>query len=183
MLVRKQLFLPPYLLINLKKSTQNILIFWVYSPFGLIKKTLSDLFFFTRGKSLTLFFFLRKNLEKDSVLTQTTLLRNIFVGLSRKYRISIWIKGVGFKFKRTLVCDKVILKLALGYSHVLKFLLPKGSNVVLVGKKKLFFSGICFQGVSQIIAYIQSFKLPDPYKGKGLNYRYKIKVLKQGKKK
>jgi large subunit ribosomal protein L6 len=66
---------------------------------------------------------------------------------------------------------------------VMKFLMPDGSNVGLVGKKKLFFSGICLQEVSQIVAYIQSFKLPDPYKGKGLNYRYKIKMLKQGKKK
>jgi large subunit ribosomal protein L6 len=77
----------------------------------------------------------------------------------------------------------VALKLALGYSHGLKFLIPEGSDVALVGKKKLFFSGVCFQGVSQLVAYIQSFKLPDPYKGKGLNYRYKVKLLKEGKKK
>jgi large subunit ribosomal protein L6 len=82
-----------------------------------------------------------------------------------------------------VVAGSVVLKLSLGYSHILRFLMPKGSNVVLIGKKKLFFSGICFQGITQLVAYIQSFKFPDPYKGKGLNYRYKVKVLKQGKKK
>jgi large subunit ribosomal protein L6 len=70
----------------------------------------------------------------------------------------------------------------LGYSHLIKFQLPKGCSVSLVGKKKLFFSGICQQELTQLVAFIQSVKLPDPYKGKGLNYKYKIKVIKPGKK-
>ena len=116
-----------------------------------------------------------------------TLLSNAFVGISRKYRIDVWVKGVGFKLKSTerLVGTnkKTMLKLSLGYSHLLNIEIPKGCSVALVGKKKLFFNGICFQELTQLIAYIQSFKLPDPYKGKGLNYRYKIKKLKEGKKK
>jgi len=188
MLVKKQIFFPKHLLLNLKKSIQNIIVFWIYSPFGITKKVLSDLFFFEQGYYLTLFFFLKKNqLERDSVLTQMTLLSNAFVGLSRKYRIDIWLKGVGFKFKsgERLVSTKkkTILKLSLGYSHLLKLEMPKGCSVTLVGKKKLFFNGICLQELTQLVAYIQNFKLPDPYKGKGLNYKYRVKVLKPGKKK
>jgi hypothetical protein len=90
MLVKKQIFLPKHLLLNLKKSTQNIIVFWIYSPFGVIKKVLSDLFFFKRGDYLTLYFVLKsKQMAQDAVLTQTTLLSNAFVGLSRKYRIDI----------------------------------------------------------------------------------------------
>jgi large subunit ribosomal protein L6 len=95
------------------------------------------------------------------------------------------LKGVGFKFR---VLDflvkgqkKTVLKLALGYSHLLSFGVPSGCSVSIVGKKKLFFNGICFQELTQFVAYIQNFKLPDPYKGKGLNYKYKVKVLKPGK--
>jgi ribosomal protein L6P/L9E len=186
MLVKKQIFLPKHLLLNLKKSIQNIIIFWIYSPFGVIKKVLSDLFFFKRGYYLTLFFFLKNSrLERESVLTQTTLLSNAFVGLSRKYRIDIWLKGVGFKFKIDTKLGstkkKTILKLSLGFSHLLQLEMPKGCTVSIVGKKKLFFNGICFQELTQLVAYIQNFKLPDPYKGKGLNYKYKVKVLKPGK--
>jgi len=182
MLVKKKIFLPKHLLLNLKKSIQNVLVFWIYSPFGLVKKSLSDLFFFSRGYYLTLFFFLKKNqLDKDSARTQATLLSNLFIGVSRKYRIDLWLKGVGFRFK-TPSCSGT-LKLTLGYSHILKFILPKGCSVSLVGKKKLFFSGVCYQEVTQLVSYIQSFKPPDTYKGKGLNYRYKIKILKPGKKK
>jgi large subunit ribosomal protein L6 len=76
---------------------------------------------------------------------------------------------------------KIILKLSLGYSHLLRLEMPGGCTVNLVGKKKLFFNGICFQELTQLVAYIQNFKLPDPYKGKGLNYKYKVKVLKPGK--
>jgi large subunit ribosomal protein L6 len=120
-------------------------------------------------------------------LTQTALLKNAFIGLSRRYRIDLWLKGVGFKLRlvpeTVALKAKTILKLSLGRSHLLKFEIPEGCTVALVGKKKLFFNGICFQQLTQLIAYIQNFKLPDPYKGKGLNYKYKVKVLKPGKKK
>lgn len=150
---------------------------------------MSDLFFFKKSYYLTLFFFFKKNKpEKDSILAQSTLLNNTFIGVSRKYRIDLWLKGVGYKFKLAkesldgLKDQRVSLKLSLGYSHLLKIEIPKNCEVLLVGKKKLFFNGICLQELTQLVAYIQSFKLPDPYKGKGLNYKYKIKVLKPGKK-
>lgn len=134
------------------------------------------------GYYLTLYFFTKKYCS-DSILTQTTLLSNIFVGLSRKFRIDLWLKGVGFKVKLPPTLKGSVLVLSLGYSHLLKFKLPQGCKVALVGKKKLFFSGICFHQLTQLVSYIQSFKLPDTYKGKGLNYKYKVKILKQGKKK
>lgn len=112
------------------------------------------------------------------------MLSNSFLGIGRKYSISILIKGVGFKSKLLEKEGKfkAILKLSLGYSHILTFAMPKGCTVELVGKKELFFEGICYQELTQLIAFIQSFKAPDVYKGKGLNYQYKIKVLKPGKK-
>jgi large subunit ribosomal protein L6 len=119
------------------------------------------------------------------VLTQTTLLSNTFVGISRKYRLELGLKGVGFKFRIlnffSKGTKKTELRLSLGFSHLLRLEIPFGCSVNIVGKKKLFFNGICFQELTQFVAYIQSFKLPDPYKGKGLNYKYKIKVLKPGK--
>jgi hypothetical protein len=90
MLVKKNVFLPKHLLLHLKKSIQNIIIFWIYSPFGVIKKALSDLFFLKRGEGLGLYFFLKtRRLDREAVLTQTTLLSNAFVGVTRKYRIDI----------------------------------------------------------------------------------------------
>jgi large subunit ribosomal protein L6 len=128
----------------------------------------------------------RRRQKKDSMLTQVSLLRNAGIGLSRKYRIDLWIKGVGFKIRSREQCvltkKKVFLKLSLGYSYLLKLEMPKGCSISLIGKKKLFFNGICHQELTQLVAYIQSLKSPDPYKGKGLNYKYKVKVLKQGKK-
>jgi ribosomal protein L6P/L9E len=185
MLIKKHLFLPKHLLIQLKKSIKSIIIFWVYSPFGVIKKMLSDLFFLKRQKDLVLFFLLKRRRQHDSVLTQTTLLSNAFVGISRKFRIDLWMNGVGFKFRvLELVVKgekKAVLNLSLGYSHLLSFGVPSTCRVRIVGKKKLFFHGICFQELTQFVAFIQNFKLPDPYKGKGLNYKYKVKVLKPGK--
>jgi ribosomal protein L6P/L9E len=183
MLVKRQLSVPKHLLLNFKKSIQNTTVFWIYSPFGVIRKVMSDLFFFERGFYLTLYFYIKNNkLSRDSVSTQTTLMRNSFIGISRFYRIDLWLKGVGFKFRlEESLPEKKVLRLSLGYSHLLRFRLPGGCTVALIGKKKLFFSGICYQEMTQLVSFIQSFKLPDPYKGKGLNYKYKIKILKPGK--
>ena len=145
---------------------------------------MSGLFFFEKtGNYLTLYFVLQKRLlEKAALLTQVTLLRNSFVGLSRKHRVALRIKGVGFKIRIKPGEAGRDLTLSLGYSHLLTFKLPKGCSVALVGKKKLSFTGICYQELTQLVSYIQSFKAPDPYKGKGLHYQYKVKRLKQGKK-
>jgi ribosomal protein L6P/L9E len=186
MIVKKQLFLPKHLLLHLKKSIKSTIIFWIYSPFGVIKKVLSDLFFLSRGEQLVFYFYLKtQRLDRESVLTQTVLLSNAFIGISRKFRVDLWLKGVGFKFRVLNFFikgkKKTVLNLALGFSHLLCFEVPVGCTVSIVGKKKLFFNGICFQELTQFVAYIQSFKLPDPYKGKGLNYKYKVKILKPGK--
>jgi large subunit ribosomal protein L6 len=133
-----------------------------------------------------LFYFIKdRTRDRDSVLTQATLFRNCFIGISRKFRLDLWLKGVGFKFKLKKVnfpAQKVAeLTLSLGYSHTLRFAIPKGCSVSLIGKKKIFFNSICYQELTQLVSYVQNFKLPDPYKGKGLNYKYKIKVIKPGK--
>jgi ribosomal protein L6P/L9E len=142
MLVKKQIYFPKYLLLQLKKSTQNNIVFWIYSPFGVIKKVMSDLFFLTRGYYLTMYFSIKKNkLNRESVLTQITLLRNSLIGISRRYRIALWLKGVGFKFKveEFPILKKKVLRLSLGYSHLLKFEIPDGCTITLIGKKKIIF--------------------------------------------
>ena len=184
MIVKTDIFLPCHLLYKLKQSTRDCITLWIYSPFGILKKVVSDLFFFKKTSGcLTLYFVFQKRLlEKAATLTQVTLLRNSFIGLSRKHRVALRIKGVGFKVRIKPGETGRNLTLALGYSHLLTFKLPKGCSVALVGKKKLAFNGICYQELTQLVSYIQSFKSPDPYKGKGLNYKYKVKILKQGKK-
>lgn len=153
----------------------------------MVKKALSDLFFFRQERcSLLLYFFIKRTKSPvDSVSTQKTLLGNCFLGITTEYSISLQIKGVGFKSKLSLRQGerfKSVLKLSLGYSHILRFSMPKGCTVELIGKRELLFKGICYQGITQLVAFIQNFKAPDVYKGKGLNYQYKIKVLKPGKK-
>ena len=91
---------------------------------------------------------------------------------------------MGFKFRlfRKSPTDRLLLKLSLGYSHLLSIQLPVGCEVFLLGKRKLFFKGVCLQELTQFVSFLQGLKVPDAYKGKGLNYRYKVKLLKPGKK-
>lgn len=182
MLAKYKLRFPKNLLLKWKKSIKNTMVFWIFSPFGLTKKILADLFFIKKKEILTLFFFFNKK-KKDLILTQLTLLKNTFIGISRYYRLELWIKGVGFKFKLFKPNTNITyLKLSLGFSHILLIQLPKTVFLQLIGKKKLFFKGLSLQTLTQIISFIQKYKSPDPYKGKGLNFKYKVKLLKIGKK-
>lgn len=177
-LVKSKIFIPKCLLLKYKKSIKNIIIVWLFSPFGLIKKALSDLYKIKRSEFLTLFFFYNQKIAKNlSLTTQTRLLQNTLVGLSRCYRLELWLNGIGFKHK--LVESRLLI--SLGFSHLLAIDLPLNCTVQLVGKKKLFFKSVCLQELTQFVAYIQKFKMPDSYKGKGLCYKYKIKTLKVGK--
>jgi large subunit ribosomal protein L6 len=158
-------------------------IFWFFSPNGVIKKVLSDLYFFKKDATFLTFFFLPTKKDKYNITTELCLLRNSFIGISRLFKLELWLKGVGFKSRVFLSgLSYNFLKLSLGFSHILLIRLPKTCTVFLIGKKKIYFKGTSLQDLTQLVSYIQNFKLPDPYKGKGLNYKYKVKKLKQGKK-
>ena len=47
---------------------------------------------------------------------------------------------------------------------------------------KLFIVGYSYVFVTQIAALIRSFKIPEPYKGKGIVYTTEKIILKEGKK-
>lgn len=142
------------------------------------------MYFFKKKLGFLTFFFNKGARSNDSITTELRLLKSSFVGISRFFKLELWLKGVGFKsrvFTPGLSGHK-FLKLSLGLSHILLIRLPKTCNVFLVGKKKIYFKGTSLQDLTQLVSYVQKFKLPDPYKGKGLNYKYKVKRLKQGKK-
>jgi large subunit ribosomal protein L6 len=142
------------------------------------------LYFFKKDSGFLTFFFAKGIRSNNSITTDLCLLKSSFIGISRFFKLELWLKGVGFKSRVFLsgLSNHKFLKLSLGFSHILLIKLPKTCDVFLVGKKKIYFKGTSLQDLTQLVSYVQNFKLPDPYKGKGLNYKYKVKKLKQGKK-
>jgi large subunit ribosomal protein L6 len=98
-------------------------------------------------------------------------------GLNQGYFVELNLVGLGFRFIK--IGNYLLIKL--GYSHYIKFIIPK--NIHVFGfKRRLIIFGIDKEEVSRIANILRSFRKPDAYKGKGIqlnNENLKFKVGKQ----
>src|SRR3970282_1924689 len=91
---------------------------------------------------------------------------NMVRGVTDGFSKDLEIVGVGYKAEakgKTLV-------LTIGYSHLVKFLVPDGITVETPEPTKIKVSGIDRQRVGQVAAEIRAVRRPEPYKGKGIKY-------------
>ncbi len=106
-----------------------------------------------------------------------TLISNMVLGVSKGFRKSLEIQGVGYRAAKS--GEK--LNLSLGYSHPVVFEAPKGITLTVEGQNKIHVDGIDKQQVGQVAAKIRSLRAPEPYKGKGIRYEGEIIRKKLGK--
>lgn len=95
-----------------------------------------------------------------------TLIANMVEGVSKGFRKSLEIQGVGYRVAKS--GEK--LNLSLGYSHPVVFEAPQGVALSVEGQNKIHVEGIDKQVVGQVAAEIRSLRPPEPYKGKGIRY-------------
>lgn len=142
-----------------------------------------------------------------------TLLSNNIQGVSRGFRLTLDLVGVGYKvqlgqsldgqplplleakykekygdnFKKFL--DEYIkgkelvqnLTLKLGFSHDIYLDIPEGVTVICPKYSSLTLVGNQKDTLSQFAAKIRSYRLPEPYKGKGILFKNEVIRRKQGK--
>jgi large subunit ribosomal protein L6 len=109
-----------------------------------------------------------------------TLIANMVEGVSKGFRKSLEITGVGYRVAKS----GERLNLSLGYSHPVSFEPPKGVALTVEGQNKIHVDGIDKQAVGQVAADIRRLRKPEPYKGKGIRYegeRIRKKLGKAGK--
>ena len=106
-----------------------------------------------------------------------TLISNMVEGVSKGFRKSLEIQGVGFRAAKS--GEK--LNLSLGFSHPVVFDPPKGITLSVEGTNKIHVDGIDKQQVGQVAAEIRSLRPPEPYKGKGVRYAGEVIRKKLGK--
>jgi large subunit ribosomal protein L6 len=109
-----------------------------------------------------------------------TLIANMVEGVSKGFRKSLEITGVGYRVAKA----GERLNLSLGYSHPVSFEAPKGISLTVEGQNKIHVEGIDKQAVGQVAAEIRRLREPEPYKGKGIRYegeRIRKKLGKAGK--
>jgi len=105
------------------------------------------------------------------------LLKNTLIGLSDGFAKVLVITGVGYKAE---VKGKSLV-LNLGYSTPIEYPIPAGIDMTVDQNVKITVKGTNRQQVGQICSEIRSFRVVEPYKGKGIKYENEYVRRKVGK--
>ncbi|SES41683.1 LSU ribosomal protein L6P [Tranquillimonas rosea] len=108
-----------------------------------------------------------------------TMVANLVQGVSDGFKKELEISGVGYRAQM----QGNVLKLNLGLSHDVDFEVPEGVTVSVPKPTDVIVEGIDQQLVGQVAANIREWRLPEPYKGKGIKYKGEYIFQKEGKKK
>ena len=118
------------------------------------------------------------NVQRDISLK----IKNYIQLVSQYAFIKLKLIGVGYKIFLKEYKNIKILHLKVGYSHDIYFRIPPEFKIKLSNNNTLFIAGFSKNKVSEFATYIRSFKVPEPYKGKGIRYENEKVTLKVGKK-
>ena len=108
-----------------------------------------------------------------------TMVQNLVTGVTTGFKKELEITGVGYRAQM----QGNTLKLALGYSHDVDFVVPAGVTVTAPKPTEIVVEGNDAQQVGQVAANIREWRPPEPYKGKGIRYKGEYIFRKEGKKK
>ena len=98
------------------------------------------------------------------------LINNMVVGVSEGYKKELELVGVGYRVTNS----GQLLDLSLGYTHNIYMLLPKEVKIETKSERNknplITLESADKQLLGQICAKIRSFRMPEPYKGKGIKF-------------
>lgn len=106
-----------------------------------------------------------------------TLINNMVLGVSQQFDLTLILKGVGY---RAAVQGKEII-LNLGYSHPVKITIPDDIKVEVVQNTTINLKSCDKEALGLFAANIRAWRLPEPYKGKGILYKDEQIIRKAGK--
>ncbi len=105
------------------------------------------------------------------------LIVNMFKGVTEGYLKELEIIGVGYKAQ----VEGRNLKLHLGFSHPIDFLIPEGIEIETPKQTQIIIRGIDKEKVGHVSHSIRSIRPPEPYKGKGVRFAGEYVKKKAGK--
>ena len=106
-----------------------------------------------------------------------TLINNMVVGVTQGFEKKLQLVGVGYKAEKkgnTLVMN-------LGYSHPVEMPDPEGITTEVPDATTVIVKGIDKAFVGNYAANIRKWRVPEPYKGKGIKYDGEVIRRKEGK--
>ncbi|WP_168463885.1 50S ribosomal protein L6 [Wolbachia endosymbiont of Ctenocephalides felis wCfeT] len=106
--------------------------------------------------------------------TDRSNINNIINGMVNGFSVDLEINGVGYKAE----CDGKYLTLYLGYSHNVKYKVPKDVEIKCLKPTHIVVSGMDKQKVYMVASDICKIRKYDPYKGKGIVIKGKFMLRK-----
>ena len=122
-----------------------------------------------------------KKTKNISVLwgTYRSLVNNAVIGVSKGHEKNLELNGVGFR--ANLKGEDLVM--TLGFSHEVKYKVPKGVKLKVEKQTKINIVGPDKELVAKTASEIKSIKPVEPYKGKGIKEKDQYVLRKEGKKK
>ena len=111
----------------------------------------------------------------------SSIIQNKIYGVTRGFLIYIRIIGVGYRAQLQGI-ENQILYLKVGFSHDIKFEVPKAVRAFLLEPTLICLYGIDKNQLTQTASKIKKIKIPSVYKGKGIRLVNEKIILKTGKK-
>lgn len=106
-----------------------------------------------------------------------TLINNMVIGVTDGFEKALEINGIGYKAQKQ--GKKLVMNL--GYSHPVEVEEIEGITIEVPSQNSIIVKGIDKQLVGQVAANIREYRLPEPYKGKGIKYVGERIRRKEGK--
>jgi large subunit ribosomal protein L6 len=110
-----------------------------------------------------------------------SLIQNMVVGVSEGYKKTLELVGVGYRASN----QGQVLELSLGYTHTIYLVLPSEVKVETKSERNqnpvIMLESNDKQLLGQVCAKIRSFRMPEPYKGKGVKFQGEYIRRKAGK--
>ncbi|CUR53306.1 50S ribosomal protein L6 [Buchnera aphidicola] len=134
-------------------------------------------------KQKKIFFSVQEVLQKNQWMqagTCRSLVKSMIYGIQKGFVKKLQFLGVGYR----IILEKFnLLKMLLGFSHPIFYTLPKEVSAKILPNNELELISINKQLVGQVASNIRSYRIPEPYKGKGIRYFNEKIRLKEAKKK
>ena len=125
---------------------------------------------------------LEKKIDKKTSImwgTYRSLINNAVLGVTKGHEKDLELNGVGFR--ANLKGEELFL--SLGFSHEIKYKIPKGIVLKIEKQTKIKISGFDKELVSKTASEIKAIKPVEPYKAKGIKEKNQFVIRKEGKKK
>ena len=110
-----------------------------------------------------------------------SLINNMVTGVSEGFKKQLELIGVGYRASN----DGQVLELSLGYTHNIYLELPKEIKLETKTERNkpplIILESADKQLIGQVCAKIRSFRMPEPYKGKGIKFTGEVIRRKSGK--